>query len=61
MNPKIINLESGYLRIVFGPQQWAQIPRGFVGDTIPDEFIFDPNWNRKIVNSWWNERNEAIK
>jgi len=37
----------------WGRERWAQIPRGFSGDHIPDEFIFHPEWNRELVNGWW--------
>ena len=39
---------------------WAQIPPGFSGDTIPDEHIFDPEWNAKDVNEWWRRGGRAF-
>lgn len=51
--PILKTLSSGWLRIEFGPQIFAQIPPGFVGEVIPDEYIFQPEWSREIVNDWW--------
>lgn len=51
----ISRLDSGYTLIRFSSQCWAQIPEGFVGDTVPDEYIFQPEWNRKIINKIWRE------
>ncbi len=52
MNMK--RLDSGWLRLsVCGTNAWAQVPPGFSGTTIPDEFIFDPEWNRDRINAAW--------
>lgn len=52
-------LESGYMRIEVD-RAWCQIPRGFCGTEIPDEFIFQPEWNRNRINSAWKFLLEAI-
>ncbi len=49
INPTIKTLPSGWILIRFSPQCWAQIPTGWVGH-IPDEYIFDPEWNRDRIN-----------
>jgi hypothetical protein len=51
----ISRLDSGYTLIRLNSQCWAQIPAGFTGDTIPDEYIFQPEWNRDTVNSVWKD------
>jgi len=53
-------LSTGYLHISF-PGGFAQLPQGFCAETIPDEYIFDPDWNRERVNSWWRQRGIAAK
>ena len=49
-------LSSGYLRIELHAQCFAQLPPQFIGDTIPDEFIFQPEWNRGPINEYWSTR-----
>ena len=46
-------LESGYLYIRLSSMCFAQLPPGFCGDTVPDEFIFQPEWNRERINAYW--------
>jgi len=36
-------------------QCWAQIPEGFSGETVPDEYIFQPEWNREAINKVWKD------
>jgi len=49
----ITRLSSGYTLIRVNSQCWAQIPEGFSGETIPDEYIFQPGWNREAINKAW--------
>lgn len=51
----ISRLDSGYTLIRLGSQCWAQIPEGFSGDTVPDEYIFQPEWNREEINKVWKD------
>ena len=51
----ISRLGSGYIFIRLNSQCWAQIPEGFVGETIPDEYIFQPEWNREAINKVWKD------
>jgi hypothetical protein len=51
-----ITLPSGYRQLRWNAEQWAQVPPGFCGETIPDEFIFNPDWNRELINRYWKER-----
>ncbi len=51
----ISRLSSGYTLIRLNSQCWAQIPEGFVGDIVPDEYIFQPEWNRDAINKVWRE------
>ena len=58
-------LESGWTRLrILDTNRyggWAQIPPGFNADTIPDDYIFDPEWNRDRVNAAyknWRTSNE---
>lgn len=47
-------LDSGWSRLsVKGTNAWAQVPPGFCGCMIPDEYIFDPEWNRERINAAW--------
>lgn len=46
-------LSSGYTLIRLSDECFAQIPPCFVGDTIPDEYIFHPEWNRDTINEYW--------
>jgi hypothetical protein len=58
-NPIVTHLSSGYTHMRFGPQCFAQIPPGFNDDVIPDDYIFQPSWNRDTVNAWWAKQREA--
>lgn len=49
-------LESGYLYIWLNKYCFAQVPQGFVGDKIPDEYIFHAEWNRERINKYWKAR-----
>ena len=40
----------------WSPECWAQYPEWFKGETLPDEYIFNPAWNRERVNAWWLSR-----
>ena len=40
---------------------WAQIPPGFNGDVIPDDYIFHPDWNRDRVNAAWKKDAEKLE
>ncbi len=51
-------LVNGYIHVRLGPQCFAQIPQWFQGETVPDEYIFDPAWNREEINRWWQRRKE---
>lgn len=51
----ISRLSSGYTLIRLNSQCWAQIPEGFVGDAVPDEYIFQPEWNREALNKAWKD------
>ena len=53
----ISRLGSGYTNIRVNSQCWAQIPAGFIGETIPDEYIFQPEWNRDAINKIWKDIN----
>lgn len=50
---RIRKLPSDWLRVEAGPESWAQVPPGFCGDVIPDEYIFHPEWSREAVNAVW--------
>lgn len=52
-------LSTGYISLSVGSRFVAQIPIGFCGETIPDESIFQPDWNREAVNRYWRERQEG--
>jgi len=43
--PNVIHLDSGYYRISFGREDFAQFPDNLKG-FIPDKYIFQPTWNR---------------
>jgi hypothetical protein len=51
----ISRLDSGYTFIRLNSQCWAQIPEGFSGETVPDEYIFQPEWNRAAINKIWKD------
>ena len=51
----ISRLSSGYTMIRLNSQCWAQIPEGFSGETVPDEYIFQPEWNREAINKVWKD------
>jgi hypothetical protein len=53
----VYRLINGYLHVRF-PGGFAQIPPGYDEPTIPDEFIFAPEWNRERVNLWWAKYRE---
>lgn len=46
-------LASGWRQIKINNECFAQVPPGFVGDTIPDEYIFHPDWCRESINDHW--------
>lgn len=48
-------LPSGWLHIRLSPECWAQLPPGFVGTIVPDEYIFHPGWNRERINKYWEK------
>lgn len=53
-------LSSGYIRVSWPPSSaFAQFPSDFSGETIPDEYIFEPDWNRNLVNNWWAKQREG--
>ena len=56
--PEIIYLDSGYIKIHWTQQCWAQIPKDFNGDIIPDQYIFNPEWNSTKINDYWKQRND---
>ncbi len=45
-------LPSGWIRFSYG-SSWAQLPPGFSEETIPVEFIFDPDSHRTDINIAW--------
>ena len=49
-------LPTGYLFIRLSRNCFAQIPPGFAGETIPDEYIFQPEWTREKINYYWKTR-----
>lgn len=49
-------LSSGWWSLHIGPRFVAQLPPGFAGERIPDEYIFQPEWNRDMANAWWKSR-----
>jgi len=53
MVSKVRRLSSGWLRIEVHGEGFAQVPPGFSGDEIPDEYIFNPEWHRDAVNAAW--------
>ena len=53
--PSVTVLASGWTHIRWTAQTWAQLPPGFHGDRIPDEYIFNPGWCRDRVNRWWSD------
>jgi hypothetical protein len=50
MIPIFKRLTSGWTLIKFSNECFAQIPAGNKG-LIPDEYIFNPEWNREIINN----------
>ncbi len=46
-------LSSGWRRIGLHEESFAQMPPGFTRSTIPDEYIFNPEWNRDAINAAW--------
>ena len=48
-------LPSSWRRIQLSETCWAQLPPSWIGEIIPDEFIFNPAWNRDKINLWWKE------
>ena len=56
-------MESGWIRLsIPGTGRnggWAQVPPSFAADTIPDEYIFDSEWNRERVNIAWQEHEDS--
>ena len=51
----VSKLSSGYTIIRLNSQCWAQIPESFLGETVPDEYIFQPEWNRDAINKIWKD------
>lgn len=51
--PTVTRLASGFVLVRWSAECWAQIPAGFDGEVIPDEYIFAPLWNSERVNAWW--------
>ena len=49
----IQKLDSGFIRISVSRECWAQIPPNMTGDTISDDYIFNPEWNRERINKIW--------
>ena len=47
--PSINKLDSGYFRISFSKQSFAQFPSNFKG-VLTDEYIFQSEWNRQRYN-----------
>jgi len=56
----IKELESGYIRIGVNGG-FAQIPKGFIGEIISDEYIFQPEWCREEINQAWLESWRRLK
>lgn len=52
MKPIIKYLPSGWTLIKFSNECFAQIPLGWKGEIISDEYIFNPEWNRETINNW---------
>jgi hypothetical protein len=52
MSPIIKILLSGWTLIWFSRECFAQVPTGWKGE-LPDEYIFNPEWNRDRINRWW--------
>lgn len=48
-------LPSGYRFIRLHRERFAQLPPGFIGEIVPDEFIFHPEWNREAINAYWRQ------
>jgi len=55
--PSIKHLDSGYALIWYSKECFAQIPMGWEGK-IPDEYIFNPAWNRERINEGRRNLNE---
>ena len=62
-------LSSGFYRLETPGGKWAQVPPDFTGresvpdwedSTIPDEYIFQPDWNREEINAWFRQHGEAM-
>ncbi len=51
MDPIIKKLSSGWTLIWYSQECFAQIPSGYIGE-IPDEYIFNPEWNKEKINRW---------
>jgi len=49
--PSVNKLDSGYFRISFSRQSFAQFPVNFKG-ILSDEYIFQPEWNRQMFNKF---------
>lgn len=47
---QIKNLSTGYTLLRISSECWAQYPSDFSGHALPDEYIFNPSWNREIIN-----------
>ena len=52
--PEVKKLSSGWLHIRVSSECWAQIPWSHTGP-IPDEYIFQPSWNRDRINQFWSQ------
>lgn len=53
----IKRLDSGWLHIRINGEVWAQIPPGFVGEEIPDEYIFQPTCEkREQLSEFWRQK-----
>lgn len=46
-------LPTGFRFISLDRYTFAQLPPGFHGDHIPDEFIFNAEWSRTPINAYW--------
>jgi len=52
VQPIVKCLPSGWTLIRFSKECFAQVPPGWKAG-IPDEFIFNPEWNRDRINNWF--------
>jgi len=56
--PEVHLLDTGFLYVRWNAECFAQFPKDFSAPTVPDKYIFNPEWNRGVVNRWWMARTE---